>query len=79
MPLHDASAPGYHYGELTDPALFAMVRPSGKERVLVIVNLGPDSKTVSFSELGASKKLYSQGLGSGSTIGPYGTHVYALP
>jgi alpha-glucosidase len=78
-PLREAGAPGYHYGEFTDAALYAMVRPSGKERVLVVVNLSSDYRTVAFSELGKSTKLYSQGLGSGNTIGPHGTHIYKLP
>jgi glycosidase len=78
-PLHDASAPGYRYDELGDPSLFAMVRPSGGERVLVIVNLGPDARTIAFAERSASTRVYGQGLGSDTTIGAYGTKLYVLP
>jgi|GEM_PF-1538144 len=78
-PLRDPSAHAWHYGELNDPGMYAVVRPSGGERVLVIVNLTSDFKEVRFSEFDRSTLLYRQGLGEGATLGPFGTHVYALP
>lgn len=79
LPLRDPAAPGYHYSEFTDPGVFAMVRQSGSERVLVVVNLTASFKQVSFSERAKSTLLYRVGYGSGSTLGPYGTHIYRLP
>jgi glycosidase len=78
-PLHDIQAHGYHYGEFTDPGVYAMVRQSGNERVLVVVNLTESFKTVSFSERAKAEKVYHVGYGQGATLGPYGTHVYKLP
>lgn len=79
LPLRDPRAPGYHYSEFTDPGVFAMVRQSGSERVLVVVNLTAAFKKVSFSEQSKSTLLYRVGYGSGSTLGPYGTQIYRLP
>ncbi len=78
-PLRDPAAPGYHYSELTDPGVFAMVRQSGKERALVVVNLTAAFKQVWFSERPKSTLLYRVGYGTGATLGPYGTHIYRLP
>jgi len=79
LPLRTPGAPGYHYSEFSDPGVFAMVRQWGKERVLVVVNLTASFKLVSFSERSKSTLLYRVGYGSGSTLGPYGTHIYRLP
>ncbi len=78
-PLGDERAGAWHYSEFTDPGLYAVVRPSGGERALVVVNLTGQTKQVSFSEQGASTLVYRDGLGAGAQIGPYGTHVYRLP
>ncbi len=77
--LSDPGAFGYQYSEFTDKSTYAMVRQSGKSRALVVVNLGPTTKTVSFSELSKSTLVYRQGYGSGATLGSYGTHIYKLP
>ncbi len=56
-----------------------MVRPADGERILVVVNLTSNFKSVDFSERGESTLLYRNGLGDGTGIGPYGTHIYKLP
>jgi glycosidase len=78
-PLHDSQAHGYHYSEFKDPGVYAMVRQSGKERVLVVVNLTDSFKTVWFSEREKAQKVYHVGYGQDATLGPYGTHIYKLP
>jgi alpha-amylase len=78
-PLSDRAARAYHYSEFTDKGVYAIVRQSGKQRVLVVVNLEDSFKTVSFSERKASTKLYHAGYGKDKELGPYGVHLYALP